>query len=151
TRFATQKATKTYVDTAIQGVKWKAAVRAATTAAGTLASSFENGDAIDGVTLATNDRILIKDQADAKENGIYTVNASGAPTRALDFNASSEIPGAAVFVQEGTANAEKAFINTNDATFTLGSDNIVFVSFVSALVPTATTSLEGKVELATTA
>jgi len=151
TRIASQKAVKTYVDIAIQGVKWKASVRVATTAAGTLASSFENGDTIDGVVLATGDRILIKDQADPKENGIYTVNASGAPTRALDSNTSAEIPGSAVGVMEGTANAEKAFINTNDATFTLGSDNVTYVSFVSALVPAASTTVEGKVELATLA
>ena len=76
-------------------VSWKAAVRVATTVAGTLASSFENGATIDGVVLATGDRILIKNQADAAENGIYTVNASGAPTRATDADSGSELVAAA--------------------------------------------------------
>jgi len=69
----------------LDGLKPKQAVRVATTAAGTLASSFENGDSIDGITLATGDRILIKDQADPAENGIYIVAASGAPSRAKPF------------------------------------------------------------------
>ena len=60
---------KKYVDTFAAGLQVKAAVRAATLVAGTLASSFENGDIIDGVTLATDDRILIKNQASAIEIG----------------------------------------------------------------------------------
>lgn len=105
---------------------WKSPVRAATVAAGTLASSFENGDTIDGVTLATNDRILIKNQATATENGIYTVNASGAPTRATDADAGSEMLGAAVFVSEGTVNADSVWGCTNNATISLGSTNLAF-------------------------
>lgn len=127
-----QRAVKTYVDQIAQGLRWKQAVRVATTAAGTLATSFENGDTIDGVTLATNDRILIKNQASATENGIYTVNASGAPTRALDADVGSELVSAAVFVMAGTANADKAFVCTNDS-ITLGSTGVTFVLLTSAL------------------
>lgn len=151
TRLATQKAVKTYVDALSQGIKWKASVRVATTAAGTLASSFENGDTVDGITLATGDRILIKDQADPTENGIYVVAASGAPSRSTDANTGTEIKQAAVFVEVGTANADTAWVNTADGTITLGSTNITFVSFVSALVPDASTTVKGKVELATQA
>jgi hypothetical protein len=75
-------ANKGYVDGVAQGLDVKDSVKATTTANGTLASAFANGQTIDGITLATNDRILIKDQSTQTENGIYTVNASGAPTRA---------------------------------------------------------------------
>jgi hypothetical protein len=79
-------------------------VRVATTTSGTLASSFENGDTIDGVTLATADRILIKNQVTTSENGVYTVNASGAPTRATDMDITDEFVGSVVYVWSGTAN-----------------------------------------------
>ena len=70
---ANDVASKSYVDATINGLDVKGSVRAATTAAGTLASDFENGDTLDGVTLATGDRILIKNQTDASENGVYVV------------------------------------------------------------------------------
>lgn len=131
-------ATKNYVDTNLQGLKPKEAVRAATTAAGTLSTDFANGQTVDGVTLATGDRILIKDQASASENGIYTVNASGAPTRATDFDSVSpidEINGAFVPVQEGTANAGKLFVQTGTvATIDTDAVNFVFFNSISNLV-----------------
>lgn len=109
------------------GMYWKAAVRVATTTAGTLSTSFENGDTIDGVVLVTGDRILIKDQATASQNGIYIVNASGAPTRATDFDATADkIAGATVTVQEGTTNADKRFTCTTDEPVTVGSSNLTF-------------------------
>ena len=83
---------------------WKEPVVVATTTAGTLSSSFENGDTIDGIALATGDRILIKDQSTASENGIYVVNASGAPTAATDMDTSGEFVGAVIFVERGTLN-----------------------------------------------
>jgi hypothetical protein len=100
-------------------------------AAGTLASSFENGDAIDGVTLATGDRILVKNQSDGTENGIYVVAASGAPTRATDADAGSELAGATVIVREGTTNADQGFTCTNDGTITLGSTALAFVQITA--------------------
>lgn len=104
---------------------WKDPVVAATTAAGTLASDFENGDAIDGVTLATGDRILVKNQASADENGIYVVNATGAPTRADDANTGAEISNATVLVTEGTANQGDTF--TAGTVATIDSDPVTFV------------------------
>lgn len=89
---------------------WKVSVRVATTVAGTLASSFENGDTVDGIVLATGDRILVKNQAAGAENGIYTVNASGAPTRATDADTGAELLSAACFVTSGTANAGTQWI-----------------------------------------
>lgn len=124
----TDAVTKQYVDNLLLGLRWKVPVRVATTANSALASTFENGDVIDGVTLATGDRILIKDQTAQTENGIYTVNASGAPTRATDADSTAELHGAAVLVTSGTANADKAFIQTTDNP-TVGSSNLVWVQF----------------------
>lgn len=93
-----------------QGFDFKSPVRAVATTNGTLASAYENGDSVDGVTLVTGDRILLAGQTTASENGIYTVNASGAPTRATDADASGEIKsGTFVPVVEGTANAGSVF------------------------------------------
>lgn len=107
-------------------------VRVATTAAGTLATSFENGDTVDGVVLATGDRILIKSQSAGAENGIYTVNGSGAPTRALDFDSSAEsLASTLVVVAEGTLNADKAFMLTTNAPITLGTTALTFAAWPS--------------------
>ena len=123
-------ANKRYVDAAVVGIDWKASVRAATVAAGTLATSFANGQVIDGVTLATGNRILIKDQATGSENGIYTVNATGAPTRATDADTAAEITASfAVFVEEGTANADSGYTLTNNGTVTIGTTALVFTQF----------------------
>lgn len=149
---AQDAATKNYVDLAIQGINWKAAVRAATTANGTLASAYANGSVIDGVTLATGDRILLKNQTTASENGIYTVNVSGAPTRATDADAGSEMAQAAIFVREGTTQAESAWVCSNDGTITLGTTGLTFVQFSTAGgVQAATTSVAGILTLATQA
>jgi len=114
---------------------WKDKVRAATTVAGTLASSFENGDTIDGVTLATGDRILVKNQASPAENGIYVVNASGAPTRAADADSGAELVSAAVMVAEGTTQADTQWICTNNATPTLGTTAITWTQFATSPTP----------------
>jgi len=134
-RIATQKAVATKiaaaVAAAVNGLSWKQAVRAATTTAGTLASSFENGDAIDGVTLATGDRILVKNQASGSENGIYVVNASGAPTRAVDADVGSELVVASVYVSEGTANADTQWTCTTNAPITIGSTATIWTQISS--------------------
>jgi hypothetical protein len=135
---AQDAATKAYVDSTAQGLDVKASVRAATAVAGTLASSFANGSVIDGVTLATGDRILIKNQASGAENGIYTVNASGAPTRATDANVSSEVTaGLFVFVSEGTANGNDGYVLTTDDAITLGTTELTFTQFSGAGTYTA--------------
>ena len=110
---------------------WKQPVRVATTAAGTLASSFEAGDTIDGVVLADGDRILVKDQADATENGIYVVAATGTPDRASDADTGSELLGALVAVLTGTANVGLVFHNTNTTAPALGTDAVTFAGFGS--------------------
>lgn len=134
---ATDAATKGYVDTVFTGLSWKDAVVAASTAAGTLASDYENGDTLDGVTLATGDRILLKNQSAPEENGIYVVNVSGAPTRATDADSAAEVLGAAVFVQGGTANDNTAWVMTTNAPITLGTTGLVWTQFGAGATYTA--------------
>lgn len=126
TLLPTQQAVKAYVDSLLQGLSWKRAVRAATTANGTLATAYENGAAIDGVTLATGDRILIKDQTTVSENGIYTVNASGAPTRTTDADTGAELVNATVYVSEGSTLADTQWTQTANAPITIGSTSLAF-------------------------
>lgn len=126
----TDAATKLYVDNLANGVDYKQSVRAATTGALVLGTAFEDGDIVDGVTLATGDRILIKDQAVGSANGIYTVNASGAPTRATDADANVEVTaGMAVFVEEGTVNADTGWILVTNGAIVLGTTDLVFSQF----------------------
>lgn len=135
-------ATKSYVDGVAQGLKVHDNVKLATTANGALASAFANGQTIDGVALATNDRILIKNQTDASENGIYVVQASGAPSRASDMDAAAEFAGSFVFVTHGTDNADCSFVCTVEPdNFTLGSTDVTWAQFASAGQITASTGL----------
>lgn len=127
---------------------WKAPVRAATTTNGTLASAFANGQTVDGVTLVTADRILLKNQTTTTQNGIYTVNASGAPTRATDADTGAELLGAAMVVTEGTTNADTTWVCTTNATITVGSTAIAFAQFsggITALTGDVTASGTGSV------
>ena len=125
-------ATRKFVLDQVNGLQWKASVRAATTGNGTLSTDFANGQSLDNVTLATGDRILIKDQTAGQENGIYTVNASGAPSRAVDFDAPTDnVRGAAVLVREGLVNVDRAYQCTNDAAVTFDTTPIVFAAFVN--------------------
>ena len=126
-------ANKGYVDGVAQGLDVKDSVKATTTANGTLSSAFANGQTIDGVSLSTNDRILLKNQNTATENGIYTVNASGAPTRADDLATGADAAGAFVFVEQGTVNAENGFVCTsNKGSAVVGTNNLTFAQFSGA-------------------
>lgn len=132
------------IDQAVQGTDFKESVRAATTAAGTLASDFEDGDTIDGVTLATGDRILIKDQASAVENGIYIVQASGAPVRAEDLDTGASAAGAVIPVEEGTTNADQLFICTsNNGSDVVGTDTLTFTNFGFLTAHNSLSGLQG--------
>jgi hypothetical protein len=139
---AQDAATKAYVDAVASGLDWKASVRVATTANGTLATAFANGQTVDGVTLVTGDRILLKNQSTGSQNGIYVVAASGAPTRATDADVSAEVtPGMAVFAEEGTANGNTAWVLTTDGPITLGTTALVFAQFMGVGTYTAGTGL----------
>ncbi len=125
---AQDAATKTYVDLAIQGMKPKASVKAATTAN---IASLSGAMTIDGIALVAGDRILVKDQTTASQNGIYVV-AAGAWARADDSSTWSELVAAYVFVEQGTTNADNGFLCTSDQGGTLGSTAVTFVQFSGA-------------------
>jgi hypothetical protein len=129
-------ATKAYVDAYANGLDLKASVRVATTTAGTLGTSFQGGvinSVVDGIALATGDRILIKNQASGAENGIYTVNATGTPTRATDANDDVEVTGGMfVFVEEGTTNSDSGWVLTNNGAITVGTTALTFTQFSGA-------------------
>lgn len=131
---AAHAATKGYVDAARAGLDVKQSVRAATTAAITLSSALEAGDTLDTtVTLAEGDRVLVKNQGTASENGIYVVQASGAPVRATDFDGAGEVSGGAfVFVEEGTVNADSGWVVSSNGAITVGTDAINWVQFSGA-------------------
>lgn len=119
---ATDAATKAYVDAMAQGLSWKAAARAATTANITLSAP----QTIDGVSVIAGDRVLVKDQSTGSTNGIYVV-AAGAWTRATDADISAEIPaGMALLVTEGTTNGDRSFVLTTNAPITLGTTSLSF-------------------------
>lgn len=126
----TDAANRNYVDTAISNLnslfKTKGSTRVATTINGTLSTAFANGQTIDGVVISTGDRILLKNQSTQAENGIYTVNASGVPTRATDMDVWGEIPGAFVAVEEGTANTDTIWLCTSNQGGTVDSTAIVW-------------------------
>ena len=143
---------KAYVDQVASGLDVKESVRAATTAdlgatysngtggvGATLTANSNGAAVIDGVTLASGDRVLVKDQTNAEENGIYRVtNIGGASavfvlTRTPDGDENSEITGGAfTFVEEGTANADNGYVATHNGTPVLGTDDITFDQFSGA-------------------
>jgi hypothetical protein len=127
---STDAATKGYVDTAVVGIDWKASVRAATTSDLDISTDLENGDAVDGVTLTTGDRVLVKNQSTGSQNGIYIVSASGAASRSTDADSGTEVTANfAVFVEEGTVNADSGFTLTNNGAITIGTTALVFTQF----------------------
>ena len=133
--------TKQYVDSIAEGLHVHASVVAATTANITLATDVENGDTLDGVTLATGNRILVKNQTTTSQNGIYVVAASGAPSRATDFDSPAEIDGGDfVFVTGGTINDNSGWVQTNTVG-TIGTDPIEFSQFAGAGTITAGTNI----------
>jgi hypothetical protein len=129
---AADAATKAYVDSVAEGLHIHESVVAATTANVNLSNALENGDTLDGITLATGNRILVKNQTTQSENGIYVVNASGQPSRATDFDTATEVDsGDFVFVYSGTANAGTGWVQTNKPA-TIGTDAIAFTQFSGA-------------------
>ena len=134
-------ATKQYVDSIAEGLHVHPSVVAATTANITLATDVENGDTLDGVTLATGNRILVKNQTTKSENGIYVVAASGAPSRATDFDTAAEIDGGDfVYVTGGTTNDNTGWVQTNTVG-TVGTDDIEFSQFAGSGTVTAGTNI----------
>jgi hypothetical protein len=142
-------ATKAYVDSVANGLDVKKSVRAATTTAlaavtynngaGTLTANANGALTIDGVTVSVADRVLIKNQASAVQNGIYTVTATGSAgaafvlTRGPDADTAGELTGGAFFfVEEGTDNADNGYVTSFNGTPTLGTTDITFSQFSGA-------------------
>ena len=131
-------ATKTYVDDLVAGLKTRIICRAATTGNIDLSADLQNGDTIDGVTLATGDRVLVKDQSTGSQNGLYTVVASGTASRDTQFDSIEELSGQMVVVNQGTTNDNKIFLCTTNNTASLGSDTITFSVITPSNVGTVT-------------
>lgn len=122
---ALQPVSKQQLDTALaQTSKKYESVRAATTGNIAIATALNNADVLDGVTLATGNLVLVKDQTAPAENGVYIVGVT--PARAPQFDTFNEHPGAFIVVEEGTANADTAWLCTTNTGGTLGTTAITF-------------------------
>jgi len=132
----THAATKNYVDSVAQGLDVKQSVKCATTANITLSGE----QTIDGVAVVAGDRVLVKDQSTASQNGIYEVGA-GSWSRASDMDAWTEVPGAFCFVEEGSAGADTGWVCTADQSGTIGTTAVSWSQFAG--VGNYTTDGEG--------
>ena len=128
---ASDAATKSFVEATSQGLDVKDSCVAATTANITISTALNNGDTLDGVTLSTNDRVLVKNQSTASENGIYVVGSS--PARASDLAAGVDAAGFFTFVEQGTVNADNGFVCTsNKGSAVVGTNNLTIAQFSGA-------------------
>jgi len=135
---SSEAATKNYVDQAVAGLRTRVIAEAATTANIDLTADLQNGDTLDGVTLVTGDRVLVKDQTDATENGLYLVVASGTASRDPQFDTIAELSGQMIVVNQGTANDNKIFLCTTDSDATIGVSNITYTQVTPSNVGTVT-------------
>jgi hypothetical protein len=143
---AQHPATKAYVDSAVEGLAWKDSARVATQGNLSIASP---GATIDGITMATNDRVLVRAQSSQPENGVYIWNGAATPmTRAPDASTAAELEQAVVTVEEGTSVG--ATFRQTTVNFTLGSGNVVWQSFGTS-APAASETTAGIAEIATQA
>ena len=132
------KAATSYVNDAVAGLRTRIIAEAATTANIDLTADLQNGDTIDGVTLVTGDRVLVKDQSTASQNGLYTVVSSGTASRDTQFDSIEELSGQMIVVNQGTANDNKIFLCTTNNTASLGSDSITYNIITPSNVGTVT-------------
>ena len=138
---AQDAATKGFVEATAQGLDVKDSVKAATTANITISTALNNGDTLDGVTLANGDRVLVKDQSTQSQNGIYIVGSS--PARAADLAAGANAAGFFTFVEQGTVNAENGFVCTsNNGSAVVGTNNLTIAQFSGAGQITAGNGLQ---------
>ena len=129
---AQDAATKAYVDLVKQGLHVKDSVQVATVTDGNISISYNTGTIIDGYTLKTGDRILLKDQINPGENGVYLVQDLGAPIRAIDFDAGKHASGSFVFVVNGSLNKALGWICNSEAGLdVVGTDDINFTQFTA--------------------
>ena len=129
----TDAATKGYVDAVSEGLHIHEAAVAATTGNISISNDLMVGDQIDGVTLAATNRVLVKNQNTASENGIYVVQPSGAAIRAADFDQPNEVDGGDfIFVTGGNTNDNTGWVQTATGVVTIGTDPIYFTQFSGA-------------------
>ncbi len=131
---STDTVNKAYADGLESSTFWNNTT-VASTADVDIATELENGDTIDGYTLVTGDRVLLKNQTDATENGLYVVVASGAASRSTDADIASEIENRKCIPENGTAGANKMFFCTSSS-ITLGTTDIDFVEVTTSGVTT---------------
>ena len=138
---ASDAASKSFVEATAQGLDVKDSCVAATTANITISTALNNGDSLDGVTLSTKDRVLVKNQSTASENGIYVVGSS--PARADDLAAGADAAGFFTFVEQGTVNADNGFVCTsNKGSAVVGTNNLTIAQFSGAGQVTAGDGLD---------
>ena len=131
-------ATKNYVDQAVAGLRTRTIAECASTGNVSLSNGLEAGDSIDGVTLVAGDRVLLKDQTDATENGLYLAVSSGAASRDPEHDTIAELSGGMVVVNQGSTNDNKIFLCTADSDGVIGSTNITYTVITPANVGTVT-------------
>ena len=131
---AQDAATKAYVDSVASGLDVKQSVRAASTGNLTLS----NTQTVDGVVLVATNRVLVKNQTTASQNGVYLVVSGGSWTRATDFDSDAEVTsGAFTFVEEGTVNENTGWTLTTDGAITVDTTSLAFSQFSSSTSITA--------------
>jgi hypothetical protein len=135
--------TKSYVDQAVAGLRTRIIAEAATTANIDLTADLENGDSLDGVTLVTGDRVLVKDQTDDTANGLYIVVASGTASRDPQFDTIAELSGQMIVVNQGSVNDNKIFLCTTDSDGSLGSTSITYTVITPSNSGTVTSITAG--------
>ena len=122
-------ANKAYVDAAIGGLGWIDSVRSAESTGNV---TLDAQTTIGTVAVSLDDRILLLDQTDAKENGVWIYKGDSAWVRPLDFAVGASAKGKAMFVNEGTM-ADTAYVcNTDDASDTIGTHDLNFVIFAGS-------------------
>ena len=131
-------AIKSYVDNAVAGLRTRIIAEVATTASVNLSNGLEAGDTIDGVTLVAGDRVLVKDQSTATENGLYLAVSSGAASRDPEHDTIAELSGGMVVVNQGSTNDNKIFLCTTDSDGSLGSTNITYTQVTPSNTGTVT-------------
>jgi len=137
------KAATTYVDNAVAGLRTRIIAECATTANVNLSNGLEAGDAIDGVTLVAGDRVLVKNQSTASENGLYLAVSSGSASRDPEHDSIAELSGGMVVVNQGSVNDNKIFLCTTDTDATLGSTSITYTTITPQNVGTVTSITAG--------
>ena len=138
-------ATKSYVDDLVAGLRTRVVAECATTANVNLSNGLEAGDAIDGVTLVSGDRVLVKNQSTATENGLYLAvgSGAGAASRDPEHDSIAELSGGMVVVNQGSVNNDKIFLCTTDSSGSLGSTNITYTTITPQNVGTVTSIATG--------